>query len=130
LPYFAILISDLGQDFLMPFSIRAAAFATLCAGTGALACGVYLLDRNDPQATGHGAWVVSDAETHAQRIDSVDALNNLEGLLPLNAPVHLELIRNGQKLSARTLRAWSRGWHAADSRGICKYGKKNIRPAG
>jgi Do/DeqQ family serine protease len=33
-----------------------------------------------------------------QRIDGADALSNLEGLLPLGAPVRLELVRDSQRL--------------------------------
>jgi serine protease DegQ len=33
-----------------------------------------------------------------QRIDGADTLNNLEGLLPLGAPVRLELVRDSQRL--------------------------------
>ena len=34
-----------------------------------------------------------------QRIDSADALSNLEGLLPLGAPVRLDIVRGAQRIS-------------------------------
>ena len=36
---------------------------------------------------------------NGQRIDSADALSNLEGLLPLGAPVRLEIVRGNQRLN-------------------------------
>ncbi len=34
-----------------------------------------------------------------QRIDSADSLSNLEGLLPLGAPVHLDIMRGAQRIA-------------------------------
>ncbi len=46
---------------------------------------------------------------NGQRIDSSDALSNLEGLLPLGAPVRLEIIRGSQRLTiSAQLRALSK----------------------
>jgi serine protease DegQ len=36
---------------------------------------------------------------NGQRIDSAEALNNLEGLLPLGAPVRMEIVRGTQRLN-------------------------------
>jgi S1-C subfamily serine protease len=40
---------------------------------------------------------------NGQRIESSEALSNLEGLLPLGAPVALDLIRDGQRLRVSAL---------------------------
>lgn len=42
-------------------------------------------------------------KANGQRIDSSDALNNLEGLLPLGEPVSLEIIRGTQRMNISAL---------------------------
>jgi len=65
-------------------------------GKGARVTRIYRGSPAEASGIRPGDVIVS---ANGQRIDSSDALSNLEGLLPLGAPVRVELLRDGQRMS-------------------------------
>ena len=72
-------------------------------GRGAQVMRVYRASPAEAAGIHPGDIVIA---ANGQRIDSAEALHNLEGLLPVGQPVKLDLLRDGQRLSVvATLKA-------------------------
>ena len=65
-------------------------------GKGALVTRVYRGSPAEAAGIRPGDIIV---KANGQRIEGADALSNLEGLLPLDAPVRLEIVRGSQRLN-------------------------------
>jgi len=90
--YSVDLTQDLAKQFDLPATARGALVAKVYRGSPAEVAGVK-----------PGDLVIA---ANGQRIDSAEALHNLEGLLPVGQAVRLDVQRDGQKLAmSATLKA-------------------------